>query len=303
MKHKLERKIYKVLLLIVAFFSLLSLPVKASPRIQNITLSPTHVDAQYRPGSVNTGTIQITNLGTTAYTYRVYAAPYSVEDEQYTPNFSPQLGTPDVSAWFSFTPSHGYISPDQSVNINYTVNIPTDARAGSYFSAVFAQTTSPPSSQGVALDERVGAIFYIVVPGKLKQSGNYLSWEANIFQTPPVNTTLKLDNTGSEYYYSDIHFSVADILGNNKYSLETKKHILPQTIRAITLTWPNAPAFGLFKLSGSATIFNQTVKLPTRYVLVMSSSIKIGIIATVLAIGLFLTFRELVTKNANAKKL
>jgi hypothetical protein len=286
---------------VVAVFLLASiwfgLKSSASAADETLTLTPSTVKPVIKPGATATGSFQIINQGQGDYPLHVYAAPYSVHNEAYTPDFSPVPGQPDVASWLHFSTAESTVQPGQTLTVNYTLAVPTGTAPGGYYAVAFAQTQTSQAKQGVVVNERVGEIFYIQVAGPVKQSGKVLSWASPFLQKPPLTANLRLENDGGLDYSSNLHLVVRDLFGHAKYTLNTQKEVLPRTIRRIPDVWTKTPSLGLFKVNGTATILGKTHKLPTKYVLVVSQTIRkvflvIIIVLIALGVGRFIMRRR-----------
>jgi hypothetical protein len=259
---------------------------------QAITISPTSVDKTIKPGAAYNGNFQVLNQGKTEFTFKVYAAPYHVKGEDYTPDFTTLLGTPNVASWFKFSVDSAHITPGQSVNVNYSVNIPEGTPPGGYYATVFAQTQYPKQANSITLNERVGQIFYLQAAGPVAKKGEVASWQSGIFQKPPLTSTLRLQNDGGVHYPATIQVNVRDVFGRSKYSLHTSKEVLPQTIRKVAIPWNKTPGIGIFKVTGSVSFLNQHQELSTKWVFVMSQAVRICLGAVLLLIILFVAARS-----------
>lgn len=248
-----------------------------------ITLTPTSSSPSVDPGTVTKGSLEVLNQGTTPFKFIVYAAPYRVSGEDYTPDFTVLPTAPNIVSWFNFSAPAGNLKPGQTQTINYTISVPQNTLGGGYYAAVFAETQFPKSSHGITLNERVGELFYVQVSGDVVKKGKLLSWGASFFQKPPLTPVLRLENDGNTHYAANISLSVKDILGHTKYQLTTRKEVLPQTIRRIKAPWTKSPAIGLFKVSGNVKFYGQDHRLGTKWVLVMSSTVRLIILALLAA--------------------
>lgn len=255
-----------------------------------LTMTPTVVRPYIKPGGTYRSNFQVINQGQKSYNVRIYAAPYSVQNENYTPDFQPIPGKPPVEDWLHFSQENGVINPNQTFTVNYTLTIPPGTAPGGYYAVAFAETQSPPTQgRGVVVNEQVGEIFYIQVAGPVKRSGKVLSWMSAFWQKPPLTAALRLENDGGLHYASNIKLQVSDLFGTAKYTLATQKEILPQTIRLIPVSWAGAPSLGLFKVNGSATVNGTTNYLATKWVLIMSTTVRkislaIGIVLVLLIV-------------------
>ncbi|MGH7234540.1 MAG: hypothetical protein ACREF7_03815, partial [Candidatus Saccharimonadales bacterium] len=233
--------------------------------------------------------------GKTGYKFLVFSTPYRVNGEDYTPDFTVLPTAPNISSWLNFSSPGGSISPGQTMTISYTISVPENTQPGGYYAAAFAETQFPKVANSITLNERVGELFYIEVAGPVVKSGKLLTWQSSFLQSPPLTSTLRLQDSGSINFPATIQYKVEDILDNTKYSLYTVKELLPQTIRRVTMPWTKTPSIGLFKVGGTVSFLNQHTTLPTRWVLIMSSTARIVIVSVlivvVLLVALYPKFR------------
>jgi len=292
------RRSANLFLVVLAAFCWLAFTRTTVFAAQVLTVSPTSTQPVISPGASYTGSMQAINQGSSAYGVTVYAAPYSVNSENYNPDFSPVPGRPNVTSWFHLSVSSGNLNPGQNLPVNYTINVPKNTQPGGYYAVIFANAKLPKSTQGVGINEQVGELFYIQVSGPVKESGSLVSWTSSGFQKPPLSTSIKLENTGGVYYISNIKVVVRDIFGTPKYTLVAQKAVLPQIIREVPIVWNHTPSLGLFKVNGTATIFGKTVNLPTKYVLVTSPAVRENTVIIVVIIIVLLVLRVVLKKRA-----
>lgn len=269
---------------------------------QSLTISPSAVNLVVDPGSVHRGSFELINGGISQYAIRIHALPYSVMGENYSPDYSVLAGTPNIANWLSFSTADVTLPPAESINVDYTLAVPPHTLPGGYYGVVFAEIQLPGVTQGVIVNEQVGEIFYVQVAGPAKKTGQVLTWQVNAFQQLPLSGFVRLENSGSVHYFSNIQITVSDILGDSKYTYSTQKAVLPQTVRRVDVAWDGAPSIGLFKVNGSATVFGVTKTLPTKYVLVLSKSAQVVILTIVILLLLFTGLRYAFSKPSRAKK-
>jgi hypothetical protein len=292
--------------LVAVFISLFSLVVisaraNAAGPTQVLTVSPASVNTLLQPGSVNHGTFEIINQGRSNYSLDIYATPYHVSGEAYAPGFTYLPGAPKVASWFSFSTTNASVNSGQTKNVNYTITVPKNTPSGGYYAVAFAETKAPKAANAVTVNERAGIIFYIQIAGPVVQKGSLVKWHMGLLQKPPLVSSITLNNTGSIHYFSNIKLNVKDIFGGLKYSVMTQKALLPKTIRLVNIPWPGTPDLGIYKVSGTYTIFNKTGRLPTRYVLVMSNSIRAIFLILIVLFLIFLIIRILKRRKAKPK--
>jgi hypothetical protein len=275
---------------LVFLASVCIVPATAYAASQDITMTPTSVSPIINPGAIYNGAFQVIDQGKTGYKFLVFATPYRVNGEDYTPEFTILPTAPNISSWLNFSAPGGDINPGQSITIKYTISVPENTQPGGYYAAAFAETQFPQVANSITLNERVGELFYIQVAGPVVKEGKLLTWQSNFLQKPPLTSTIRLQDSGSINYPATIQFKVEDILGHTKYSLYTIKELLPQTIRLVTMPWDKTPSIGLFKVTGTVSFLNQHKTLPTKWVLVMSSMVRLIVISTLVIVILLAVF-------------
>jgi uncharacterized membrane protein len=254
-----------------------------------LTISPTSFDQEIAPGSSKSGEMLVINQGELDLNYKVYATPYSVNGEDYKPYFQPIKGAIDISKWFKIDNTGGPLPIGQQDTIPFTITVPKGIGAGSYYATLFAETDDKGSS-GVVTRKRVGSVVYIRVAGKAIEKGSVDSWKVPILQQDPLHATLKIANTGSIHFQSDVKITVKDVFGGTKFTYERTPKIIPQKIRDIPVQWDDGAKFGLFKIGGEVKYFNTTETLPTKYVFIANTPMRLITGAMLLAVIAALVF-------------
>ncbi len=268
---------------------------------QAITITPTSIDKVIKPGETLSGSTQVLNQADTAFDFKVYSAPYSVNGEEYDPSFTPIPGATDVSKWIALKTAKTHLEPYSTSALNYTIKVPANAKPGSYFGVIFAETSSKVDGTGVVTQKRVGTVVYIQVAGNAVRQGKVITWDVPWFQEPNLTETLRLENTGSVHYPAIIHTEVKDLFGNPKFTYTQQRNVLPEKVRKVVIKWEKTPALGIFKVDGSVDILGQKQPLSTKYVLVMSKSVQQGILIVVALIILYLIIRMIWRKRKSKR--
>ena len=293
----------KTKIIIILFGIFFLVPQHAFADSQTLAVSPTNVQLKLDRGKVSQGSFNIINQGTGTYSFNVYATPYSVKGEDYTPDYVPIAGATNISNWFKFSLKNSTASEGQSINVDYTVTVPSDVLDGGYYAVAFGETNNPKAAVGVTINERVGMLFFIQVGDNVVKKGSIASFTSKFLQYPPLTSTIRVMNNGSTYFQANYQYTVKDIFGGTKLSLTAQRVILPQTIRKLDLPWKNSPSLGLFKVSGNVNFLGQDHFTGTKYVLVMSRPIRIvSIIVTAVLVILFIVTTFISKKNKRRNK-
>lgn len=289
--------------LLLAMGVVLAVLIPASARAaQSITITPTSIDKTIEPGQTVTGSTQVLNQADTAFDYKVYATPYSVNGEEYDPSFTPIPGATNVSSWFTLKPVKTHLEPYSTSLLNYTIKVPADAKPGGYYAVIFAETSSKVEGTGVVTQKRVGTVAYIKVAGPITEAGRVITWNVPWLQEPNLKETLRIENTGAAHFPAVIRTTVSDIFGNKKFSYTQQRNVLPEKIRRVEIIWDKTPSFGLFKVAGNVEILGKSTPLATKYVLVMSQPIRRGLIIAIILVVVLYGGKKLY-QHRKAKKL
>lgn len=284
-----------IAVLSVSVFSSL-LTSKASAQTGNeekITLSPAVEKINFAAGTTKSGKMTVINDGQTSYDFVVYAAPFSVNGEDYKPDFVTVNERTQAYQWISFAQEKYRLEAGQRVVIPYTITVPQNAAGGGHYAVLFAETQPPKDSANVARKKRVGTLLYMSVDGTTQESGSVESLTTQFWRTsPPIVSDVRIRNDGNVHFQADIEFYYATIFGKKQYQLKKESLILPGTTRRIPIAWENTPYFGIFKTGGNVKFLNKTEPLPTKYIVLLPYPILIGIIVAIILVVLWIVLRR-----------
>lgn len=240
-------------------------------QVESITMSPVGERLEVQPGQVVTKELTIVNDGQLPYEFIVYSRPYSIQNEQYDPDFTATPTNADAYKWVRFGQTKYSIKAGETIKVPYTINIPADALPGGHYGVVFAET-QPAMQEGqnaVARKKRVGAILYVTVAGEFTRAGQPLSVTVPFWQNEaPLHATIRSKNSGTTDFRTTMTMTVRDVFGNVKFKESKEYPLLPQTVREMRLEWAGAPWFGLFKVEVSQKLLEKEMEQNT-YVLMM----------------------------------
>lgn len=247
------------------------LTAHAADPSESITLSPVKKMYQVAPGQVVNDSLTVLNDGTTPYTFTVYATPYSVENEAYSPNFTATKANADAYTWVQFSQTSYHADPRQTITVPFSLHVSKNALPGGHYGAIFVevQPTNSNDNSSVVFKKRAGTLLYATVSGGVHLSGSTTAVTTSWLQThPPLTTNVLVKNTGNSDFAATITYTVSDIFGNPKYTSQNDYQILPQTTRDITLQWAQSASFGLYKVTTASTVLGHTVTASS-YLLMM----------------------------------
>lgn len=264
------------LMTVVGMFALLivgmhstALAVDGTEPVERITLTPSSTTLKLDAGTEHQGVMQVRNDGDVAYGFSVYTRPYGVQNEQYEPDFTNQASNTNVYKWVQFDQAKYTIQPGATVDVRYTIRVPSDAAPGGHYGVLFAETSERGlQSTGVARKKRVGNLLYVTVNGEYKTNGTFKEFILPFWQTQaPIVSSARVENTGNVDFRAKVSTVAKDLFGQTKYKYTGDPIILPATTRLIEMKWEAAPNFGIFKVDQSIEFLGQ-MKQNSGYVLI-----------------------------------
>ncbi len=226
---------------------------------ESITISPASKPYKLKAGEVIKDKLTVINDGTVGYMFKVYAAPYSVKNRSYEPDYSTTTPNADLQTWVRFDQQSVHLEPNERTEISYTVTVPTDATPGGHYGVLFAET-QPQQSEQIARKKRVGTIVYATIQGQYVQAGKELSTTISPLQIGgPVSGMLTVENTGNTDFTMTNSMTAWNIVGSEVYKKSHTRIILPKTTRDIPVKWENGPELGIFRIETTTDILGKQV--------------------------------------------
>lgn len=225
-----------------------------------LTLSPTSTRLEIAPGKTYDGSFTIFNSGKKPISFKVYAAPYQVEDENYKPTFSNSGPRTQISRWVSFEKENYSVQPGKEASVDYTITVPDSIPDGGQYAALFAQTKGQTEGSITSI-KRVGMLLYAHAKGTTQNSGSSTVEPIGFWHSSPTfKVVQKITNDGNTDFDAKVELTVKDLFGNVTYSTDKTSTVLPDTTRRVPLEWKNVPPLGIFTAVSSATVLGETVK-------------------------------------------
>jgi len=240
-----------------------------SPREQ-ITLSPVSKSHAIKSGESLKDSFKVINSGDTAFSFSVYARPFSVSGEQYEQDFVSLTERSNAYRWVQFEKTKWDIKPGDTVTVNYTLRVPEGATPGGHYGVMFAETQPKDSddNSSVVRNKRVGSVLKVRVEGDVVEQGKQLSFDVPFLQNrPPLTSNERIENTGNVDFDVTQVMPVKDIFGRTKYADKKTQTVYPDTTRALEFNWQEVNWFGLYKVEMNSEFLDQS-QSSSSYVLI-----------------------------------
>lgn len=238
---------------------------------ESILITPVSKRYELKAGTTKTDTVKVFNDGREDYNFIVYARPYSVDNEEYEPNFISESRNTNAYKWVQFEKASYFIKAGETVDVGYTIRVPEGAAPGGHYGVLFAETQPSENANGNAVKrkKRVGAIMYLTVDGKINRKGSLESIDTSFFQfTSPLRSSQRVSNSGNTDFQANTRTRVLDVFGRVKHDTQKEYTVLPETTRKMVSEWPGASWIGLYKVETNVK-FLDTDRTSSSYVLLV----------------------------------
>lgn len=258
--------------------------LQLSPTAVTVTLMGGDVlegKADKCPKDVDGGCVmEVKNIGTKAFRYRVYASPYVVKGENYDLDFSESSSTSytQISRWITFLAEDGSyakeaefaIEPGETQTIHYRIEVPEDVPGGAQYAVIWAQTIgSTTTGTGVQTISRAGMVVSGRTIGDTEQTSEIYEYSFDRFAlSGPLTAKATIKNTGNTDFDAYYTYSAHTLFGKEIYTDQGSIATFPDTEYHVDLNWENPPLLGIFQVEFRVTGAD-TIKTETHIVVIM----------------------------------
>ncbi|MDO8335473.1 MAG: hypothetical protein Q7T74_01670 [Candidatus Saccharibacteria bacterium] len=231
---------------------ILSAKVLFAQEARSITIVPPGAEFRVDPGGKTEGILKVVNSSNTPLTFKAQIKDFIVDDTVGTPHILPDNTLSkkySASAWIAVSPDTFTIEPGKTQQVNYYLQVPSDARPGGHYAAVVYQPQEVIGVRGTGagVETHLGTLFYVRVNGDIVENATVTKFSPeNAFsEYGPVKINTQIAN------YSDSHIRpigivvVKNLLGQTIFSGALDEHnIFPEASRDFTTEVGDKLMFG-----------------------------------------------------------
>ncbi len=231
-------------------------------------LGPTSQRLSLVPGERYRSSVYVSNPNSSSGDISVvlYVSPYGVTNDEYDPTFDQETNYTEIAKWITLDETELTISPNQKVDVGFTIDVPDDAPAGGQYAAIIVQGVVEDSQQsgGVNIKDvaAIGSIVVADIAGETRADGIVIdnAIPAFILSNPlRASSTVRNDgnvHTDAEYVLQVWPLFSGEEVCTNEENPETSL-IMPETERYHAQTC-NLPTIGIFRAKQTVKIFGET---------------------------------------------
>jgi len=198
----------KIILLSITLVLLIGLkPVQAQIPGEGLTISPPIFELKIAKGEVQKQTIKITNPTTKLMEVYPLVMNFKASGEGGEPAFYPandEEASYSLANWISFRQTKLALTPEQAVEFEFQIKVPSDAEPGGHYGVVFFATEPPKPERDtsqVAVASMIGSLILVRVPGAIVEKASLEEFSAPhfVFTAPQFLKNL-LSHIGSDNF-------------------------------------------------------------------------------------------------------
>ena len=259
-----------------------------------LQVSPVSTRLKLDPTEQYDGSIKVSNVGKLAFDFKIYASPYNVEDLTYYQNFNERGNYNKITNWISFDQTnYPEITPGQTIEVFYHINVPADAPGGGQYAVIFAETAGKNNAESsIQTINRVGHTIYATVSGDTREEGELVSMEQKgLYFEGNIGSSAVVKNSGNVDFTSIHKLRVESIFGAELYNDSKNLTVIADTSRQVNREWDETPMVGLFKVTNEINFLGQNHYSETKLVLVMPVWLLIILIAVIVGLILLIVIK------------
>ena len=256
--------------LVVASVMAVAALLVATPAVVNaasghgVTMSPMVSNIVLHPGETQSGSFMISNPAseTEETNYEVSVDSFYADEKGET-IFDVDGDMSRMAKWIKIdSPTTGSIKPNESKDINYQIDVPSDAPAGGQYATIFVtmkgqndDKKEEGSGSGTSIEEnwRMAYLIYAEVAGDTIRKGDISNVDVPGFIfSGKIKGTSSVKNTGNVHEKAEYRLKVFPLFSNEEiYTNEehpATKTILPDRMVYNETAWDNTPPMGIFNV-------------------------------------------------------
>jgi hypothetical protein len=286
-------------------------PTSTINKANSLKISPVRSDLSVNPGTSAKVPVIVTNITGAVVTLKAIENDFVAGDEKGTPSI--------ILDENKYAPTHSLkrfmlpianvtLKPDETKEVDVTIQVPATAQAGGYFGAIRFAPANLDANSSVNLSSSVGSLILMTVPGDFVEKISLTNFDiqqnggtGSNFRTPKdLELFLRFQNQGSVQLapFGQVYVKkgTKTVYTSNFNTTEPKDTILPDSARRWTVPLKNFGNFGKYTVGatfgygskGQTIDISKTVWIvPTTYIYGAIAAVVV-LIALIVFIWLFL---------------
>lgn len=222
-----SKKIYSVILLLVfLLISFLFFTSHASAQDSlTLSVSPTIFDMRAEPNQKWKSGIKVINVNERDITVYAEVFNFIPKEEGGSVSFvsidKDDINKPTLGSWISVSKEPVLVPREQSIEIPFEINVPSNAAPGGHYAAIMIGT-KPLDTSGeqpnLQTSQMVTTLIFTRIDGDVIESGEIREFITSkvLFQEPAVDFSLRFENKGNVYLQPQGEIKILNMWGQER---------------------------------------------------------------------------------------
>ncbi len=216
-----------------------------------LSISPTLYDMSAEPGQAWSSSLKVVNVNPFDLTVYAEVVNFSPQGEGGDGRFLPidpaQAEGATLAEWFTISREPITIPREQTIEIPFTVQVPTDASPGGHFAAILVGTKPVRSEEGLAklqTAQMVTSLFFTRIAGDITEAGSIREFTTtkSLLSRPEATFSLRFENKGNVHLQPQGEIKIFNMWGEERGVIPINQYtsfgnVLPNSIRKFLFTW------------------------------------------------------------------
>ena len=243
-------RLFLIVLIVLGWGSLLS-PVS----VQAFSASPSTMDMEAGRGEKIDRQFTVTNTSSADQTFYCSVLKFVPAGDSGSPQFIPfekdHAGLPE---WIQFSSPSALIRANSKQDIPFSVTVPNDSAAGTFYAAVTISTAPAEIiSTGATVEAKTALLIFLTVKGETVEKIALLNFgsgeDQGILTLPPKEFTFSLQNQGNVLLVPEGTITIRNAMGAEVQTLSINAEngrLLPKSTRLYRTAWVSQNEAGTF---------------------------------------------------------
>jgi hypothetical protein len=232
----------------------------ANTYLNDFVVGPSKTELEIKPGESKTAIITVSNRmgGTRTFSLSVEDFTGSKNPMETVVFLGDERGPYSLRDFIHFEQATFDLKHGERASIPVRVTLPTDVQPGGRYGSVLVSTTAKESVPGQrsAIVTRLGALFFVKVPGEVEEDGKLVGFETkggqSLFGHGPIDFDILYENNGSVYLNPYGEIRIRNIVGQEVGAVQVEPWFaMPQSLRLRQKDWDRSFLFGRYTATAS----------------------------------------------------
>jgi hypothetical protein len=220
-----------------------------------LTITPSNVELQIKPGESVTKEITLTNSTQADVDIKVSRRNFTAQGEEGQITLTTDENNYSLATWIETTPETISIKKDGREKFLVTIKVPKSAEPGGHFgSVVFATVPKADVKQtGAVVSQEIASLILVKIPGTVEEDAVIESFKAlqSFYELGPVSFEARVKNNSTVHIRPVGTLTVTGMFGQKFTGQVDSRNILPGAIRKIPAILNNKLLIGKYTASVS----------------------------------------------------